>query len=46
MSPSNLAFDNRLESHLNPAIHPKIEFQDGLLVFCGERIGSAERLFP
>ena len=24
-------FDNRLESHRNPAIHPKFEFQDGLL---------------
>ena len=23
-------FDNRLESHRNPAIHPKFEFQDGL----------------
>ena len=22
--------DNRLESHRNPAIHPKFEFQDGL----------------
>ncbi|WP_420406463.1 hypothetical protein [Nisaea sp.] len=24
-------FDNRLESHLNPVIHPKTEFQDSLL---------------
>lgn len=24
-------FDNRLESHLNPTIHPKTQFQDGLL---------------
>jgi hypothetical protein len=25
-------FDDRLESHRNPAIHPKFEFQDGLSV--------------
>jgi hypothetical protein len=24
-------FDNRLESHLKPAIHPTAEFQDGRL---------------
>jgi hypothetical protein len=29
-------FDNRLESHRNPAIHPKFEFQDGLSILCRE----------
>ncbi|MGF1611978.1 MAG: hypothetical protein ACFCUQ_21450, partial [Kiloniellales bacterium] len=37
-------FDNRLESHLNPAIHPKAEFQDSLSVNSDPTVVNEQRL--